>query len=130
MALEKLTRTCIGARLDRKSTRLNSSHARRSHLPSFPTRRSADLIPRFLRPETWPEQARPFLIHGTRKADSNMHRGPPRSEEHTSELQSRPPLTSPLFPYTALCRSYPAFSETRDMARTGAAILNPWNSKG
>src|SRR5436305_86548 len=134
-----------GEALDRKSTRLNSSHVRRSYASqlthSFPTRRSSDLItgcsPASSSP---PKAARSAAAEGGRHdRSSHVHRPEAfasripgrhrcrrrrpqpwlpcparrrgvRSEEHTSELQSRPQIvclpTHTLFPYTTLFRSY------------------------
>src|SRR5438105_2408079 len=133
--------------LDRKSTRLNSSHEWISYavfhpaLHSFPTRRSSDLraLPAAARPggavrARSPPRAAPAPRLGLRAVDrargavrrharhwrARRRRaalagggtaGGARSEEHTSELQSRVdlvcrlPPSSPLFPYTTLFRS-------------------------
>src|SRR6184192_2274986 len=91
--------------VDRKSTRLNSSHQSTRRLHSFPTRRSSDLdgsvADRFgdIEPE----------IRGTRLVEQlvGCHESPARcrSEEHTSELQSPIDTSIALFPYTTLFRS-------------------------
>src|SRR6202451_1596666 len=85
---------------DRKSTRLNSSHR---NLPSFPTRRSSDLLVTLLLPpgEAFVEVA---VAEGRIHAQllHPLHDRHSRSEEHTSELQSP---ESTLFPYTTLFRS-------------------------
>src|SRR6266436_3760230 len=90
---------------DRKSTRLNSSHGYISYLHSFPTRRSSDLT------ALKPEEIAYYRTLGL--ADLELIQGlgawlpyeADRSEEHTSELQSRLHLVSTLFPYTTLFRS-------------------------
>src|SRR5439155_19634104 len=71
----------------------NSSGAYR-HLPSFPTRRSSDLMPRTSHPSVtwfvmfWIDS---YALFGSRTSRTT------RSEEHTSELQSRGhPVRPPL----------------------------------
>src|SRR5436305_1171334 len=145
----------VSDKIDRKSTRLNSSHVRttyagcRAHraLPSFPTRRSSDLLrPRAARPDSLRGHERVRhraadqqrvdardelfdhldLVAHLRAAEDGQVRlarrregeRQDRSEEHTSELQSRPhhvcrlprPPRPPLFPYTTLFRSSPSAS--------------------
>src|SRR5690606_41388864 len=63
------------------------------HLHSFPTRRSSDLKQR---PQArdglsslWPRAARRLHRHHRWHRDRQDHAGRDRSEEHTSELQSR-----------------------------------------
>src|ERR1039458_34895 len=82
-----------GSHPDRKSTRLNSSHFRISHVPTQPIR---DALPFCSRASRWDRsEALAFLSLGARPVASfsgNL-RQPPRSEEHTSELQSLPHIS-------------------------------------
>src|SRR5436309_2702108 len=141
--------------LDRKSTRLNSSHVKISYAvlhypPSFPTRRSSDLSTTS-RSSTTTSRTRARSGAGVRRSGRGGERRrpsmsatassrsdslpsctiprarpssssrplPARSEEHTSELQSRenlvcrPPLPT-LFPYPTLFRSIHNFSLVHD----------------
>src|ERR1035437_9173076 len=79
--------------LDRKSTRLNSSHANIYSLPLH------DALPIYLAAEASRPDCR-SQHHLDRQREAGLHASPsarsgyPRSEEHTSELQSRQYLLS------------------------------------
>src|SRR5207247_8972506 len=81
-----------------------SYHSYPPHLHSFPTRRSSDLaraVGKPVRCVSWPSRTpkpRPRRVHnrccrrqrpGTRSCAITCHLRRPRSEEHTSEVQSR-----------------------------------------
>src|SRR5207302_7078407 len=65
-----------------------SSNAHHRDLPSFPTRRSSDL-PRGRGTEVSRRGTRPVAPLGAYGHSGRSARPAPRSEEHTSELQSR-----------------------------------------
>src|ERR1035441_6226786 len=90
---------------DRKSTRLNSSHFDRSDVPSCPTRRSSDLVSSSSSSSSSLSCPHPWAARLSLDLDQPNGVRPPRSEEHTSELQSLRPLGCTLLPYTTLFRS-------------------------
>src|SRR4030043_334973 len=91
---------------DRKSTRLNSSHGDHRDLHSFPTRRSSDLVRKLADALQSNRVHQVNVAHRLLRLERD-HLPHHRSEEHTSELQSRRPPRSTLFPYTTLFRSRP-----------------------
>src|SRR5207249_12148234 len=89
------------------------------NVPSIPTRRSSDLAKRLGTgvPGQWVHlEMRSFIMVGQELAQEGLidvavlllqkQRGPPRSEEHTSELQSRFDLVCRLLLEKNMVRSY------------------------
>src|SRR3990172_7141726 len=94
---------CDPLSLDRKSTRLNSSHGYISYAVFFfndPATTEIyplslhDALPIYSHPSRHRSDARPALLH---RGQPNVRPVEPRSEEHTSELQSRLHLVCRLF---------------------------------
>src|SRR5699024_12545691 len=71
---------------------LLSCHTAHPHLHSFPTRRSSDLVEDLEFPPSFVMKILTYVakaLGSARKCSHSPRRATPRSEEHTSELQSR-----------------------------------------
>src|SRR3990172_2084330 len=94
---------CFQPRRDRKSTRLNSSHGYISYALFFFNDRATTKISTLSLHDALPisNHATPSVVAGHVKirqvSSFGLLSAPPRSEEHTSELQSRLHLVCPLF---------------------------------
>src|SRR3990167_6887145 len=100
--LEELNLTMVPQQIDRKSTRLNSSHSQISHSPPFfflndrPPPEISPLPPHDALP-IYPGGCEARAAGGGHPGGAEPHDGAPadRSEEHTSELQSQSNLPLP-----------------------------------